>query len=129
MGRREVRARVFPVGRVLVRGASMAPALHDGDVLLVRWRRAGAVCSGDVVVVQLPGRPLAVKRVVEVPTDGVAVEVPTDGVAVEGDNPYGSTDSRELGPLPVDAIRGRALCRIWPRPGRIPPRASLVRKR
>lgn len=110
----------MPVGRVLVRGPSMVPALRAGDVLLVRWRPPFAsLRPGDVVVVELPSRPLGIKRV---------AEVRADGVVVEGDNRYGSTDSRELGPLPRGAVRARALCRIWPRPGRIPARVGADRK-
>jgi len=101
----------FPLRRVLVRGPSMVPALRDGDQLLVRWTEADSrTGDGDVVVVALPDRPLSVKRLVR--RHG-------DEVWVEGDNPFGSTDSRSLGPLSPDAVRGRVLLRIWPRPGYI----------
>ena len=92
----------------------MVPALRDGDQLLVRWTRAGSR-TGDVVVVALPDRPLSVKRLVR--RHG-------DEVWVEGDNAAGSTDSRDLGLLPVDVIVGRVVLRLWPRPGRVPPRAG-----
>ena len=95
--------------RVAVRGPSMSPALHDGDVVLVRF---GAVPhSGDAVLVRWASRPaqLSVKRAVA-PTEG--------GWWVRGDNPFGSTDSHELGPAEVVAV---VLARLWPRPGRIPP--------
>jgi nickel-type superoxide dismutase maturation protease len=101
----------LPLGRVLVHGPSMAPTLRSGDVLLVRWGVAAhRLRLGDVVVVQLPDRPLSVKRLVR--RAGTTV-------AVYGDNPAGSTDSRELGPLPAAAIRGRVVCRLWPKPARI----------
>jgi SOS-response transcriptional repressor LexA len=91
---------------VLVRGPSMAPALRDGDALLVR--RTGRVRVGDVVVVRFPDVPgLSVKR---------AVRPVGDGWWVEGDNPYGSTDSRELGPA---RVVGRVLLRWWPRISRV----------
>ena len=79
--------------RVAVRGPSMSPALHDGDVVLVQWA----------------GRPgqLSVKRAVR-PVD--------DGWWVHGDNPFGSTDSRHLGPAQVVAV---VRLRLWPRPARI----------
>jgi len=93
----------------LVRGPSMVPALRDGDVVLVL--RTGRVRVGQVVVVRFPGVPgLSVKRVVR-PVRG--------GWWVEGDNPYGSTDSRELGPAEVV---GRVLLRWWPRLSRVPDR-------
>jgi hypothetical protein len=90
----------------------MVPALRDGDRVLV-WlgqsRRTPRV--GRVVLVELPDRPLSVKRVTSIESDG--------RVDVRGDNPHGSTDSRELGPLPAEAIRGVGLIRLWRRPGRL----------
>jgi phage repressor protein C with HTH and peptisase S24 domain len=84
----------------------MVPALRDGDGLLV-WR-TDRVRAGQVVVVRFAGEPeLSVKRAVR-PVDG--------GWWVLGDNPYGSTDSRERGPA---QIVGRVLVRWWPRLSRI----------
>jgi hypothetical protein len=89
----------------------MVPALRHGDRLLV-WarapRRTPAIAT--IVMVALPDRPLAIKRLVAVEPDG--------RIRVEGDNPLASTDSRELGSLDAAAIRGVALLRLWPRPGR-----------
>jgi phage repressor protein C with HTH and peptisase S24 domain len=87
----------------LVRVPSMVPALRDGDALLV-WRTA-RVRAGQVVVVRFAGVPgLSVKRAVR-PEGG--------GWWVLGDNPFGSTDSRELGPA---RVVGRVVLRWWPRP-------------
>jgi phage repressor protein C with HTH and peptisase S24 domain len=84
----------------------MVPALRDGDALLVR--RTDRVRAGQVVVVRFPGTGgLSVKRAVR-PVDG--------GWWVLGDNPYGSTDSRELG---AAQIVGRVLLRWWPRLSRV----------
>ena len=94
----------------LVRGPSMVPTLKDGDRVLVRMR-GGRLPVGRVVLVELPNRPLAVKRL-------VAVE-PGGQVRIEGDNEFGSTDSRTLGPQPAAAVRGVVLARIWPRPRRL----------
>jgi hypothetical protein len=89
----------------------MVPALRHGDRLLV-WlrapRRTPAVAT--IVLVDLPDRPLGIKRLVAVESGG--------RIRVEGDNPIASTDSRELGSLDPAAIRGVALLRLWPRPGR-----------
>jgi nickel-type superoxide dismutase maturation protease len=94
--------------RVAVRGPSMSPALHDGDVVLVRF--GAPVRPGDVVLVRWPARPgqLSVKR---------ATRAVDGGWWVAGDNPFGSTDSRQLGPAEVVAV---VRARLWPRPGRIP---------
>jgi hypothetical protein len=88
----------------------MVPTLRHGDRLLV-WLRAPrrTPAVGRIVVVNLPGRPLSVKRL----TVGDA----GDGlIRVEGDNEFASTDSRQLGPLPTSLIDGVVLCRFWPRP-------------
>ena len=99
-----------PVRRVLVQGPSMAPALRDGDQLLAWMFAQPRPRAGDVVVAELPGgRGLGVKRIRVVRPDGA--------VWLEGDNPFGSTDSRQFGPLPAESLRGRVLIRLWPRPG------------
>ena len=90
--------------RVLVRGPSMAPALSDGDVVLVSpWRRTR---PGDVVVVSWARRAgqLSIKRAAS--PDGPLWHV-------LGDFPDASTDSRTLGPAQVEAV---VLGRLWPRP-------------
>lgn len=97
--------------RALVTGPSMAPALRHGDQVLVILGGFGTTRPGTVVVVQLPDGPLSVKRFARRTDDG--------RVWIEGDNAFGSTDSRSLGPLSPDAVRGRVLLRIWPRPGYI----------
>ncbi|HEX2301604.1 MAG TPA: S24/S26 family peptidase [Pseudonocardiaceae bacterium] len=88
----------------VVRGPSMAPALSHGDVVLVsRYTRPR---PGAVVLVRWAQRPgqLSVKRVVG--RHG-------DGWWVLGDNPGGSTDSRQLGTAEVVAV---VLARLWPTP-------------
>lgn len=105
-----MRRRLLPVRRLLVRGPSMAPALSDGDIVLVRLGRPAR--PGEVVLVRWPARPgqLSVKR---------AVRPAGDGWWVLGDNTFGSTDSEELGPAEV---LGVVRWRLWPRPGRVPVR-------
>ena len=75
----------WPLRRVTVRGPSMAPALKDGDVVLVRRTTKAKV--GDIVLVRWPSRPtqLSVKRVAR------------PGYFVVGDNTFASTDSHQLG--------------------------------
>jgi nickel-type superoxide dismutase maturation protease len=96
----------------MVEGPSMAPALRHGDQVLVWWARRPRPGVGALVVVELPmQRGLGVKRLRAVDPDGA--------LWIEGDNEHASTDSREFGALPADALRGRVLARIWPRPGRV----------
>jgi nickel-type superoxide dismutase maturation protease len=94
----------WPLRVVTVEGPSMVPTFRHGDRLLV-WlrvpRRTPRV--GTIVLVALPDRPLSVKRL-------VAVE--DDGIRVEGDNSFGSTDSRQLGALPASSLRGVVLRRL-----------------
>jgi phage repressor protein C with HTH and peptisase S24 domain len=99
----------WPIRRVTVRGPSMAPTLKDGDVVLVR--RSSQARVGDVVLVRWPGRPgqLSIKRVAR------------PGYFVVGDNPFASTDSKELGMAEVLGVV------VWPvrasRSGRGRPRS------
>ncbi|WP_189209838.1 MULTISPECIES: S26 family signal peptidase [Actinokineospora] len=84
----------------------MSPTLQHGDtVIAVR----GAPREGDVVLVSWASRPrqLSVKR---------AVRPEPGGWHVRGDNRFGSTDSRELGPATVHAV---VRWRLWPRPRRL----------
>jgi phage repressor protein C with HTH and peptisase S24 domain len=84
----------------------MSPTLSDGDVVIVRQTTP---TPGDVVLVRWSARPgqLSVKR---------ATSQQTGGWFVVGDNTFGSTDSRELGPADVIGV---VRWRLWPRPGRI----------
>ncbi|MEP7082922.1 MAG: nickel-type superoxide dismutase maturation protease [Chloroflexota bacterium] len=106
---------------VAVRGRSMAPALLPGDRLIVRRRRS-APRVGEVVVIRDPRRPdrELIKRVAAV--DG-------DGVTLLGDNPAGSTDAREFGPVAAGRVRWSVLFRYWPpsRAGALPSSISTGR--
>ena len=82
----------------------MSPTLSSGDIVLVRW--GAPVHEGEVVLVRWPGL-LSVKR---------AVHQVDTGWHVRGDNQFGSTDSRTLGPAEVLAVIG---WRVWPRPRRL----------
>jgi SOS-response transcriptional repressor LexA len=105
----------FGWSRVLVRGPSMSPALTDGDVLFVRF--GVQVRSGDIVLARWASRPgqLSVKR---------AVRPAGSSWIVRGDNTFGSTDSRDLGPAQV---LGVARYRLWPVPRRLSRRCTSTR--
>ncbi len=92
----------WPFLRVLVAGPSMVPTLRSGDAVVVR--RGGRVRPGDLVMGRFREAPdrLVVKRAVR-PHDG--------GWWVEGDNPYGTDDSRRYG---VADVEGRVVWRYWP---------------
>ena len=102
----------WPLVRVLVAGPSMVPTLRSGDAVVVR--RGARVRAGDVVLGRFPDGPgpLVVKRAVR-PHDG--------GWWVEGDNPYGSDDSRRYG---AAVVEGRVVWRYRPLWRRRPPALS-----
>jgi signal peptidase I len=119
----------------------MEPTLHDGEVALVSRLASTApeLRRGDVVVFRDPDGDLAVKRVLGLPGDRVAmldayltvdervvdepyvdhsridgtylgtVLVPDGAVFLLGDNRARSIDSREYGPVPDSDVLGRVL--------------------
>ena len=108
--------------RVAVAEESMAPALEQGDWLLLdptirRWPRRGSI-----VVFREPGTDiLAIKRVAARPGDRVRIEagilhLAADEAWLLGDNASVSRDSRGYGPVPLEALVGRAWFRYGPAP-------------
>jgi len=94
---------ILRFGFAVVRGRSMEPALVEGDVLLVQY---GALPRlGQLVVVRLPHRSLAVKR---------ATRREPDGWWVERDNPSEGVDSWLVGAIPDDDVLASVRCRVWP---------------
>jgi signal peptidase I len=144
VGAAVVALRLFVVTSVRVAGESMAPTLHQGQVLLVD-KLGDDVHRGDLVVFHDPnqGTP-SVKRVVGVAGDRVVIRdavlsvnnrevpepyvdrasidglytpttvVPEGHVFVLGDNRARSLDSRVYGPVALDDVDGRVLLRLWP---------------
>ena len=102
----------FPISRYVVDGASMEPAYHAGDRVLVNrlaYHRQ-APTRGDVVVLRDPEREgrYLLKRVA-IAQDGLGADAAFGGrVYVLGDNAAESRDSRAFGPLPAAAIIGKA---------------------
>jgi signal peptidase I len=119
--------------RVRVEGDSMAPALSNGDRLLVSRLayRLEAPARGDIVLLRDPSRPGSecIKRILALPgetvrLDGLIASVQPASVDggpagagwtlggrdyfLVGDNLAHSTDSRSWGPVGQSAILGRA---------------------
>jgi phage repressor protein C with HTH and peptisase S24 domain len=99
-------------GLVVVRGRSMQPTLRDGDRLLVH--HGARPRPGEIVVVRLPARGLAVKR---------ATMRQPGGWWVERDNPAEGTDSWLVGAIPDDDVVAVVRARVWPQ------RRSRLRRR
>lgn len=83
-----------------VSGNSMAPTLHDGQLVVGRQTRE--LVAGDVVIISHNGLE-KIKRIER--HEG-------DLVYLLGDNPSASTDSRTLGWLPAKTILAKV---IWPK--------------
>lgn len=81
----------------------MEPTLYEGDRLLVLYGVRPKV--GRLAIVELPDRPVAVKRV---------TRQVVDGWWVERDNPEEGVDSWLVGAVPDDGVLGRVLARVWP---------------
>ncbi len=121
-----------------VRGASMEPALHDGQILCFAPLAPGGLQRGEVVVFRSPLDPSLryVKRVAGLPGDELrfqdgflrvngrvvpwgaggyppgfrlAVRVPEGSFFALGDHASVSYDSRSFGPVPLERIQGRVL--------------------
>lgn len=88
--------------RFLVRGSSMEPTLRPGDrVLCVPWwgYRVGHLVIG-------PGESGPMVKRIE--------RLSERGAWLVGDNRDRSTDSRELGWIPLSQLRGRVIYRYAP---------------
>ena len=119
---------------VTVSGTSMVPTLRPGDRVVVRRVPAGALHTGDVVVLEHPGptgrwvlppsgragaRRWMVKRTAAVAGEPVpavvrlpGTVVPAGHLVVLGDNPPDSADSRGFGYVPAERVLGRVVRRL-----------------
>ncbi len=117
------------LGLATVRGISMLPTLHPGDVLLVRYvARAPRVRPGALVVVRLPSdaeglaRPIGVKRLVGLAPEGT-------GWWVERDNPRAGADSWSFGAVATESLIAVVIARVapWRRVGLLHRRSPQLR--
>ena len=92
---------MFGLKIVRVFGGSMAPHLPDGSYAL--FRRSQHICKGDTVLVDHPEFGSIVKTV---------ASIDPSGVALKGMSPA-STSPHRLGRVPVSAIRGRLILRLF----------------
>jgi nickel-type superoxide dismutase maturation protease len=101
-------AGLIPLGVAVVSGASMVPAYHDGDRLLVRY--GARVRPGDAVLARDPRSPerVLVKR---------AVRREDGGWWLLADNPFAPGDSRQFGAVPDALVLARVLLRLRRGPG------------
>lgn len=90
----------------VVDGLSMAPALRDGDRVLVR--RTRKVRRRDIALIAMP-EGWILKRVAGVPGDA---GVPPGAYYVLGDNADASIDSREFGCVPAAWVYGVVVRRM-----------------
>ncbi len=109
--------KTFAVDFMVAEGRSMTPTIAPGTILVVnkaayglhipfstryifRWRLPR---TGDIVVFPSPAGRLAVKRC------AFAEGVPAGYFSAFGDNAVESYDSRNYGPVPVDAVLGKVV--------------------
>ncbi|MEM7557417.1 MAG: nickel-type superoxide dismutase maturation protease [Cyanobacteria bacterium P01_A01_bin.84] len=93
--------------RVRVTGSSMTPSLLPGEEVLYNPKayQQHFPQVGDIVVAMHPDRTKQIiKRVTSVLEDGSCF--------LEGDNHYGSTDSRSFGSIPITQILGKVTCKF-----------------
>ena len=134
------------LARFEISEVSMTPTLRPGDRILT-WERIPR--RGDIVVFEHPAKPdfWLVKRAIGLP--GEHVEIRDGSVFIDGavlDEPWTSEssgpdsewrldahqvfvlgdarhlsagDSRQLGPLPTEALLHTVIARYWPDPARI----------
>jgi nickel-type superoxide dismutase maturation protease len=89
----------------------MAPRLPSGALVVARPIDGTTTLRvGDVVVARRPDRPELeiIKRITAINAGGAFF--------LAGDNPASSTDSRQFGAVPRDAILARVRWRYWPLP-------------
>jgi signal peptidase I len=131
-------------GRFRIDGSSMEPTLHDGEYVIINRLiyRLHPPARGDVIVFRRDGRRDYIKRVIGLPGETIEIRhgqvlingqpvpetflkeqgvysmaarlVAPDEYFVLGDNRNNSSDSHNWGPVPFNAIDGKAWVIYWP---------------
>lgn len=109
---------VWPRPPTVSRGDLIAFTQDDGETTV---KRAVALAGQRVAlldgVLQVDGAPVAEPYLHPRGLDGVyfgPVVVPAHSIFVLGDNRTASVDSRDHGPVDLDAVIGRVVLRVWP---------------
>jgi nickel-type superoxide dismutase maturation protease len=108
---------LLPLGIAKVSGASMVPALYDGDTVLVRY--GARIRPGDLVLALDPRLQDGPSDPGRAPGQGLilvkrATRRQDDGWWLLADNPFAPGDSRQFGAVPERLVLGRVLFRFRP---------------
>ncbi len=133
--------RIFVFEFVNVSGLSMYPTLHDGEFIVI-YKVDYTPVRGDIIVLDSPEQMEIVKRVIGLPGEKLEIKggivyindqaldqkyqyptekkdsmaplvIPQGNVFVMGDNRDNSADSRVIGPITIQSIRGKMLFSLW----------------
>jgi len=133
--------RIFVFEFVNIAGESMVPTLRNGQLIGI-CKVNYTPERGDIVVLDAPNGMELVKRVIGLPGETLEIkegvvyvdgevlkqkfqyssvvkdsmsqlEIPAGSVFVMGDNRDHSTDSRAIGPILIQAIRGKMIFAVW----------------
>ena len=106
------RAEVLGIQFYFIPSPSMTPTLLPGDFILVdTWAyREKSPVAGDIIVFQQSDDMFVIKRCATWPDSSTVIR--NNQLYVLGDNPQASLDSRRLGGINLQRVKGRALYRI-----------------
>lgn len=106
------RAEVLGLQFYFIPSPSMTPTLLPGDFILVdTWAyRENPPAAGDIVVFEQRDGLFVIKRCANWPGDTKILH--NDQLYVLGDNPQASLDSRRVGGIDLQRVKGQALYRV-----------------
>ncbi len=133
--------RIFVFELVNISGESMYPTLHSGQMIAI-YKVNYTPARGDIIVLDSPNKMELVKRVIGLPGETIEIKdglvyingqeldqqfqfpskikdsmapvaIPPDSIFVMGDNRDYSSDSRMIGPIKIQSIRGKMAFELW----------------